>query len=322
MALSYILLLLIIFAPCAALLVCLTRGVAAVLKRTGRPVRREFAWTTRRWVWLPCAIFLAVYGSCLAYGAWIEADAVEVTHTEIPVDRPVLGYERFRIVHLSDLHIEGFGTRERRTLDFVRRENPHLILMTGDYLNRASSGADLVEFLRQLDAPHGVFAAPGNWDRKFPMRRLFEAAGMGSAWLDDDWVRIEKDGRELHVIGLDVHPDRRLSEIMDGMSARSTKIVLHHKPEGTDELASLPPGLRADLFLCGHTHGGQVCLPFYGAVVTLSRHGKKYERGLYDFQGTPMYVSRGVGMQGGASPRVRFLARPEVAVIDLVYSPK
>jgi predicted MPP superfamily phosphohydrolase len=78
-------------------------------------------------------------------------------------------------------------------------------------------------------------------------------------------------------------------------------------------------GQRVDLFLCGHTHGGQVCLPGWGAVITLSKYHKTYERGLYGVDGVPMYVSRGVGSGAGAVPAVRFLSRPEVAVIDLVY---
>jgi predicted MPP superfamily phosphohydrolase len=66
----------------------------------------------------------------------------------------------------------------------------------------------------------------------------------------------------------------------------------------------------------GHIHGGQVALPFYGALVTLSRTGKTYESGLYRVGGTWLHVSRGLGMEGGHIPRVRFWARPEVTVIE------
>jgi predicted MPP superfamily phosphohydrolase len=76
------------------------------------------------------------------------------------------------------------------------------------------------------------------------------------------------------------------------------------------------------LFLAGHVHGGQVALPYYGALLTLSKFGKRFERGLYpDADGFPMYVSRGIGMEGGRAPRVRFCARPEVALIELVPGP-
>ena len=75
---------------------------------------------------------------------------------------------------------------------------------------------------------------------------------------------------------------------------------------------------RVDLFCAGHVHGGQVGLPLYGALVTLSRHGKRYEAGLYQAGPMRMYVSRGIGMEGGSAPRVRFCSRPEIAVIEAV----
>ena len=73
-----------------------------------------------------------------------------------------------------------------------------------------------------------------------------------------------------------------------------------------------------DLYLAGHTHGGQVALPFYGALVTLAATGKKYESGLHQLGNTYIYTNRGIGMEGGRAPRVRFCARPEVTVFDIV----
>ena len=75
--------------------------------------------------------------------------------------------------------------------------------------------------------------------------------------------------------------------------------------------------LGVDLHLAGHTHGGQVALPFYGAVITLSKYGKRYERGLYREEGTWLYVNRGIGLEGRFAPRVRFFARPEVTLIEI-----
>ena len=74
---------------------------------------------------------------------------------------------------------------------------------------------------------------------------------------------------------------------------------------------------HVDLFLAGHTHGGQVALPFYGAIVTFSRFGKRFEAGLHRVANTWLYVNRGLGMEGGPAPRVRFCARPEVSVLEV-----
>jgi len=78
---------------------------------------------------------------------------------------------------------------------------------------------------------------------------------------------------------------------------------------------------RVDLFCAGHTHGGQVALPFYGAIMTLSKYGKRYEAGLYRLARTWMYVNRGIGLEGGSAPRVRFCARPENTVVEIESKP-
>jgi hypothetical protein len=76
-------------------------------------------------------------------------------------------------------------------------------------------------------------------------------------------------------------------------------------------------GTNVDLYLAGHTHGGQIALPFYGAIITLSKFGKKYESGEYRVGNTILYVNRGLGLAGGFNPKMRFFARPEITVFDL-----
>jgi predicted MPP superfamily phosphohydrolase len=73
-----------------------------------------------------------------------------------------------------------------------------------------------------------------------------------------------------------------------------------------------------DLYLAGHTHDGQIRLPLYGALVTSSVYGRRYASGLFREGDTTMYVSRGIGFEGGGLPRARFLCRPEVVSVDLV----
>ena len=97
------------------------------------------------------------------------------------------------------------------------------------------------------------------------------------------------------------------------MKSENFNLFLYHNTDLMDYFDGVP----IDLYLCGHTHGGQVALPFYGALTTLSRHGKKYEAGLYRQEHIQLYVNRGIGMEGGRSPRVRFLARPEITVFDI-----
>jgi predicted MPP superfamily phosphohydrolase len=82
----------------------------------------------------------------------------------------------------------------------------------------------------------------------------------------------------------------------------------------------MPDAVQAkfDLYLAGHTHGGQIALPFYGALITYSRFGKKYESGQFHEGETTLYVTRGIGFAHQPQPEARFMARPEVTVIDLI----
>jgi len=90
-------------------------------------------------------------------------------------------------------------------------------------------------------------------------------------------------------------------------------VVLYHSPDLMPEVVAQ----GVDLFCAGHTHGGQVALPLYGAMITFSKFGKQYEAGLYHERDTWLYVNRGIGMEGGPAPRVRFWSRPEMTVIDI-----
>lgn len=320
---ALVLLFLILFLPMACAAVCLIWLWTKARRRLKLISPDRIAFVERTWVILPCAAFLAIYVLCFLWAWLVEAYWVEVTKTEIPVDRPVLGFDRFRIVHLSDLHCERETRRERAVLEAVRDAQPHLILLTGDYLNAREYTPTLETMLRALDAPYGVFGVPGNWDRKFDIPSLFRAAARNRGsdfprFLEDEYVLLKRDEHKLLLVGQGIAPHRGLSELLKDASPDAYRIFLQHMPDAVEQITALPPGERLDLFLCGHTHGGQVRLPLWGAVVTLSKFHKKYEMGYYRVGATHMYVNRGVGLEGGFAPRVRFLCRPEVAVIDLV----
>lgn len=329
-----LLLFLIFVAPVAAGLVCAWWVWVRVLRKRGMIAPEERILVERPWFILPGLVLLVLYVLAFLWGTLVEPDWVQVTRTEIRVSRPVLGEPRFRIVHLSDLHLEGEGARERELIRLVRKQKPHLILLTGDYLNTHRSAGTLVKLLTAMEAPFGIYGVPGNWDRKFEISALFRGvAEQRNAetplLLKEDYKLIQHEGSKLLLLGLELTPHRSLSELLKGASPDAYRIFLAHSPDAVDQVRSLPPGQHVDLFLCGHTHGGQVRLPLWGAVIVLSRHHKKYEMGHYRIpppddavqHETHMYVNRGVGMEGGIVPRVRFLCRPEVALIELVYEP-
>jgi len=301
----------VLLAPAAA--TCIVLWVAWLrLRRRMRFAGRKKSVLERRWIFLPCAVLAGGTLLALVYARFVEPRWVDVTRLELRVTRPIGGKARFKIVHLSDLHLERLGGLERRVLEIVREERPDLILLTGDYLNERGAQAELVAFLSALEAPHGVYGVAGNWDGKFPIADLFENAKV--RLLRDDYESVA-DG-SLLLVGLDYIPHRTARELTRGASPGSYKILLHHSPEAVDALGGAP----FDLFLCGHTHGGQVRLPLLGPLVPTHR----YDAGRYFITppatgnpgGTGMYVNRGIGCLG-TGPRVRFFCRPEVVVIEL-----
>jgi predicted MPP superfamily phosphohydrolase len=310
-----------------AALLLLSAGFSWLARKYGAVPPDRRVWLERRAAWIPAAALLALYALCFLYGTLIEAHWVVRTSQEIRVREPVLGRQRFRIVHLSDFHLEQVGRREYRVVERVREAKPDLILLTGDYMNTREGAIALDDMLVALGRIAPVYGVTGNWDGKFLTRETFKHAeselqksnpDARVSLLVDDSALLERDGHRLRLVGQDVIPKKPLKELLRGLNDGAITIFLHHKPDAIDELHGREPGQRVDLFLCGHTHGGQVCLPFWGAVMTRSKYHKRFESGLYEFEGVPMYVNRGVGCEGGSAPRVRFLCRPEVAVIDLV----
>jgi predicted MPP superfamily phosphohydrolase len=97
------------------------------------------------------------------------------------------------------------------------------------------------------------------------------------------------------------------------LNESDVNLLLHHSPD----LAPNASRYGFDLMLSGHTHGGQVCLPFYGAIFAGSLYGKTFESGRYKVNGMELYVTRGLGMEGAVAPRVRFLCQPEIIVWDI-----
>ncbi len=171
--------------------------------------------------------------------------------------------------------------------------------------------------MQQIARVAPTYAVRGNWDTMFWSRRdVF--ADSGARELKGEAVPITVRGSELWIIGAPAAGlglglgklDAALAQVPPG----AFTIFLYHYPDEIFEIARR----GVDLYCAGHTHGGQVALPFYGAIVTLSRLGKQFEWGFCRVDRTWMYVNRGIGMEGGVAPRVRFWAWPEITVIEVM----
>lgn len=262
-------------------------------------------------------VLSATLNAVVAYATWIEPFRVGVTDAEL-IMPDWTGKQPLHLLHISDLHFEDDSPRERAVLEHVDALQPDLIVLTGDYLNLSSvydpdAQAGARDFLAQLDAPLGVYAVTGSpvVDIATIVPRVFRELPI--RWLDDEIVPIAWHGSEIQLLGIrctrNVERDTRaLKRLLSARSKSATTILLYHTPDLMPKIT----GLGIDLYLAGHTHGGQLRLPLYGALFTSSRWGKRYEMGRYEAQGTTLYVSRGLGLEGLGAPRARFLAPPEL----------
>ncbi|MFA6561640.1 MAG: metallophosphoesterase [Verrucomicrobiia bacterium] len=248
--------------------------------------------------------------ACIAYGIFIEPRRVTVTTYSIQTPKLRIG-ERLRLVQLADLHIREDGPREKALPEIVRSLRPDIILHTGDFFGaRADVNDNVVRLLRSWDVPQ--YACEGNLDRLGRFEHCMRQAGVivlngGRRECCD--VR----GIRLSISGFPSGAEEVIHQSLKDLPPVTFNIVLYHHPQGFPETW----GTGADLMLAGHTHGGQICLPFYGALITLDRFGKRWESGLFDEHSVKLVVSRGLGCEPGI-PEMRFFCPPEIVVIDLV----
>jgi predicted MPP superfamily phosphohydrolase len=254
------------------------------------------------------------------YATWIEPFRLGVTQQTYHPPQWDHRAPSLRVLHISDLHFEGQSPREDALLAQVTALAPDLILLTGDYLNLSSvydpaAQAGAREVLAQLHAPLGVYAVTGSpvVDVTGIVPQIF--AGLDIHWLDDEASVIQHGEYTLSLLGVRTTYDEdrdaaALQRLAQAVPHDAVSLLLYHTPD----LMPVAAQFGIQVYFCGHTHGGQLRLPFYGALATSSRWGKKYEMGLYREGNSTLYVSRGLGMEGLGAPRARFLAAPEIVL--------
>ena len=249
--------------------------------------------------------------------------------TTITLRSPKLrGAPPLRVLHFSDLHVERLTRREQKLLQLIRELRPDIIVYTGDLLNFSNldderARADCRELLSKITAPLGVYAIPGTPLIDTPEVLAEIYAGLDNITLLTDQTSVVEGYPQVELVGLACTHDPmldapRLERLIAEISPTKFSLLLYHSPDLMPEASQA----GIDLYLCGHTHGGQVRLPLIGALVTSSIYGKRYEMGCYVQNGTTMYVSRGVGMEGKGAPRMRFLCPPEIELFVLRGSDK
>ncbi|MFC1760995.1 metallophosphoesterase [Planctomycetota bacterium] len=242
---------------------------------------------------------------------WIEPQALNVTYRRFhsdKLDRPM------RIAVLADIQTDIPGDYEARVFARVKQEQPDLILFAGDYIQVEDRQACLAAthklnaLLKQtnLNPPLGKIAVQGNIDFVQPWQSVFTDTGT--------WVLEQTQTLDLGPVIVTCLSMAQSYDIKTSVTAQDKyHIVLGHIPNYA------LGDINADLLLAGHTHGGQVRLPFIGTLLTFSAVPRAWAAGQTEIApGKTLLVSRGLGLERGPAPRLRFLCRPELAIVDVV----
>lgn len=234
----------------------------------------------------------------------------------------VPGLSGLRVAVLADLHI-GSPYQDldklRRIVDRANAEQPDLVLLPGDFVIQGVKGGEFIHpddfapVLAELEAPLGVWAVMGNHDHWFegasPVASAFQRHGI--PLLEDRAALIERDGKPFWLVGVSDlwESDHDIEKAMSGVADDRPVLLFTHNPDVFPEVRA-----RVALTVAGHTHGGQVDLPWIGRLIVPSKFGERYASGLVVEDGRKLYVSTGIGT---SILPVRFRVPPVVTILDL-----
>lgn len=260
-----------------------------------------------------------------------ENDHLELTAFELHFKKLPSKFDGYRIVQLTDLHNKEFGPNQQALVEMVKSTRPDLVVVTGDLIDRKRYGKEpSLSLLTQIKKLAPVYFVTGNhewWSGRFDeLSRDIEKEGV--TILQNRHVKITQGGESLYLIGIDdiakrfdiQYQDRlsednmvkeELNEAMAGLSETDFKILLSHRPERFPLYALY----GEDLVFSGHTHGGQVRLPFLSALYAPDQgFFPAYSEGVYQRGASTMVLSRGLGV---STIPFRLFCSPQVVLVVL-----
>lgn len=255
----------------------------------------------------------------IGHSTFGEPKEFKVETVQIALHRIPQAFSGFRIVQISDIHMGGWMNVERmqHVADLVLAQNPDVLLITGDFLKgrRVTEATkqgirDLLKVLRPLAAVVPTFAVLGNHDYHTDpdaIREMLRRCKITD--LTNTVFTLRREGGNLHLCGVDDvrHGDVRLNDVIAQLEGNTPAILLAHEPDFADVSAATG---KFDLQVSGHSHGGQIVLPFYGPP-RLPDSGRKYHTGLYKVGNMFQYTNRGIGTDRFA---IRINCPPEITV--------
>ena len=252
-----------------------------------------------------------------SYPVFIEGRLLQLNAYTIPVPRLPVEFSGFTIAHITDVHLGPLVSKAfvQKVVALANSTHPDLTVCTGDYVNERRNGSRQIDtvwpILARLKARYGVYSVLGNHDHWADFKR-------SRYWLDQTGqnlrhksVKITHNGAHIWLGGAgDYYEDRlEIDTAFQNIPDDQCKILLTHNPDAIDQFFRT----KINLAIAGHTHGGQIRLPFIGAPV-LPVHNKNYASGYIKSAKTNIFISRGIGW---AILPVRLNCPPEVAVLHL-----
>jgi uncharacterized protein len=265
-------------------------------------------------------VVIAILFATSVYGRGVEPRWFNIKKIDVQIVGLNPAFEGYRIVQLSDIHARS-GVMDRQQLeqvaDIANHQHPDLIALTGDYITDHPEKAEamLTNTFSRLKATDSIVAIFGNHDREekddhVPIERAFAKAKVNL--LQNTVYSIDKNGHKLNIAGVDdvyfKYADLPLT--ISQLPQTGTNILLAHEPDFVETTAATH---KFALQLSGHSHGGQIVIPFVPRL--LPHMARKYVSGYHTIDGTKLYVSSGVGTTG--LPQARINCRPEISVIVL-----
>jgi uncharacterized protein len=250
------------------------------------------------------------------YAHKIEPNWFEVTNIDVNLPKLDRAFNGYRIVQITDLHAGAGIDRPQleKVIEAVNAQNPDLVVITGDHISRIPrQHLELLDTLTKLHPRDLTISILGNHDvfnDPAPVRTAIQQAGI--TLLENTVYTIKRDSATLHIAGVgDVFAQQaNLDQVLAQLPPTGAAIMLAHEPDFADETAATG---RFGLQLSGHSHGGQIRIPFYGGY--LPEYARKYPLGRYQVGNMTQYTSRGIGM---IKVYARFNCRPEISVFNLV----
>ena len=240
---------------------------------------------------------------------------LKLTLLEFEFDTLPKEFNNFTILFASDLHLDCLEGLAKKARDMVKTLKPDLCILGGDYRTESwgsfsTALSQLKYFLDVVQTKYGTYAVLGNHDCLEMVSPLKEK---NVTFLVNDAVCIEKDGDQIWIAGVDdpyYFEGQDLAETFKSIPQNCFTVFVAHTPEIYQDAARFFP----KLYLCGHTHAGQIQLPIFGPVITHSHVPKEMVHGKWSYKGMAGYTSSGVGTSGIP---VRFGCRGELVLITL-----